>query len=55
MNIIIRSFEGFEEILAEEVFHITEIKPEIGKRAVYIKGDLRTIYNLNLRSRLAHV
>ena len=53
MNIIIRTFEGFEEILAEEVFHITEIKPEIGKRAVYIKGDLRTIYNLNLRSRLA--
>ena len=53
MNIIIRTFEGFEEVLAEEVFHITEIKPEIGKRAVYIKGDLRTIYNLNLRSRLA--
>ena len=53
MNIIIRTFEGLEEILAEEVFHITEIKPEIGKRAVYIKGDLRTIYNLNLRSRLA--
>ena len=31
MNIIIRTFEGFEEILVEEVFHITEIKPEIGK------------------------
>lgn len=53
MKIIVRTFEGFEEILADEVFHITKIKPELGKRAVYIKGDLETIYKLNFCSRLA--
>ena len=35
---IIRTFEGFEkDFKAEEVFHIAEIEPEIGKRAVYIQ------------------
>ena len=52
MKIIVRTFEGFEEILADEVFHITKIKPKLGKRAVYIEGDLETIYKLNFCSRL---
>ena len=43
----------FEEILSEEIFQITNIKPEVGKRAVYLNGDLEIIYSLNLWSRLA--
>ena len=53
MNIIIRTFAGFEEILAEEVFQISGLKPEIGKRAVYLKGGIEVVYKLNLWSRLA--
>ena len=33
MKIIVRTFEGFEEILADEVFHITKIKPKIRKKS----------------------
>ena len=36
MKIIVRTFAGFEEILSKEVFQITDIKPEVGKRAVYL-------------------
>ena len=53
MKIIVRTFAGFEEILAKEIFQITNLKPEIGKRAVYLEGNLETIYSLNLWSRLA--
>ena len=41
MKIIVRTFAGFEEILAEEIFQITNLKPEIGKRAVYLEGKPR--------------
>jgi len=53
MKIIVRTFAGFEEILAKEIFQITNLKPEIGKRAVYLEGNLETIYSLNLWCRLA--
>ena len=53
MKIIVRTFAGFEEILSEEIFQITNIKPEVGKRAVYLNGDLEIIYSLNLWCRLA--
>lgn len=53
MKIIVRTFAGFEEILSEEIFQITNIKPEIGKRAVYLNGGLEIIYSLNLWCRLA--
>lgn len=53
MKIIVRTFAGFEEILSKEVFQITDIKPEVGKRAVYLNGDLEIIYLLNLWCRLA--
>ena len=46
MKIIVRTFAGFEEILSEEIFQITNIKPEIGKRAVYLNGGLEIIYSL---------
>ena len=53
MKIIVRTFAGFEEILAEEIFKITKLKAEIGKRAVYLDGNLEIIYSLNLWCRLA--
>ena len=43
MNIVVRTYAGFEDILAREVNHITEITPNIGKRAVYLEGGKKEI------------
>ena len=48
MNIVVRTYAGFEDILAREVNHITGITPNIGKRAVYLEGGQKEIYLLNL-------
>ena len=48
MNIVVRTYAGFEDILAREVNHITGITPNIGKRAVYLEGGKKEIYLLNL-------
>ena len=53
MNIVVRTYAGFEEILAREVNQITGISPNIGKRAVYLEGGQQEIYLLNLWCRLA--
>ena len=53
MNIVVRTYAGFEEILAREVNQITGISPNIGKRAVYLEGGQEEIYLLNLWCRLA--
>ena len=53
MNIVVRTYAGFEEILAREVNQITGISPNIGKRAVYLEGGQKEIYLLNLWCRLA--
>ena len=53
MNIVVRTYAGFEDILAREVNHITGITPNIGKRAVYLEGGQKEIYLLNLWCRLA--
>ena len=53
MNIVVRTYAGFEEILAREVNQITGISPNIGKRAVYLEGGQQEIYLLNLCCRLA--
>ena len=53
MNIVVRTYAGFEDILAREVNHITGITPNIGKRAVYLEGGKKEIYLLNLWCRLA--
>jgi putative N6-adenine-specific DNA methylase len=53
MNLVVRTYAGFEEILSEEIIKITGITPTIGKRAVYLEGDLEEIYKLNLHCRLA--
>ena len=44
---------GFEEILAEELKSFGARDVELGKRAVYFKGDLGFIYKVNFRSRFA--
>ena len=44
MNIVVRTYAGFEDILAREVNHITGITPNIGKRAVYLEGGKKEIY-----------
>ena len=44
MKIIVRTFAGFEEILADEVFQITKIKPKLEKEP-YIYGGLEIYIN----------
>ena len=44
MKIVIRTYAGFEEILAHEIQKITGKKVEIAKRAVTIEGENREIY-----------
>ena len=53
MNLVVRTYAGFEDILSEEIIKITGFTPKIGKRAVYLEGDLETVYKLNLYCRLA--
>ena len=53
MVIVVRTYAGFESILSDEIAKITGLKATIGKRAVYLDGDLRTVYLLNLHCRLA--
>ena len=53
MKIVIRTYAGFEEILASEIQNITGKKPEIAKRAVTIDGENKEVYLINLWSRLA--
>ena len=53
MNLVVRTYAGFEDILSEEIIKITGTTPKIGKRAVYLEGDLKIIYQLNLYCRLA--
>ena len=53
MKIVIRTYAGFEEILASEIQNITGKKPEIAKRAVTIEGENKEVYLINLWSRLA--
>ena len=53
MKIVIRTYAGFEEILADEIQNITGKKVEIAKRAVTIEGENKEIYLINLWSRLA--
>ena len=53
MNIVVRTYAGFENILAEEIHQITGASPQVGKRAVTLKGDIKNVYELNLYCRLA--
>ena len=53
MKIVIRTYAGFEEILAKEIQNITGKKPVIAKRAITIEGENKEVYLINLWSRLA--
>ncbi len=53
MKIVIRTYAGFEEILANEIQKITGKEVEIVKRAVTIEGENKEVYLINLWSRLA--
>ena len=53
MNLVVRTYAGFENILSDEILKITGITPTIGKRAVYLEGDQKIMYQLNLHCRLA--
>lgn len=44
---------GFEQILADELRGFGARDVELGRRAVYFKGDLGFIYKVNFRSRFA--
>ncbi len=53
MEIILKTLQGLEEVLVEEVKQLGGKEVEQLRRAVRCQGDLRLIYKLNLHSRLA--
>lgn len=53
MEFIIKTLRGFEEMLAEEVKELVGKPATIGRRAVFIEGDLSDLYTLNYRLRTA--
>jgi len=53
MEIIIKTSQGLENILAKEVEEILGRSCEIGKRAVFITGTLQDVYLLNYKLRTA--
>ncbi len=52
-KITAKTMAGFEEILAKELEAIGATDIEVRTRAVYFKGDLKTIYRANLELRTA--
>lgn len=53
MEIIAKTFQGLEAVLAEELTHLGALQVEPIKRGVRCQGDLQTLYRLNYCSRLA--
>ncbi len=53
MKIIIKTLQGLEHVLAEEVQDIGGLAVKILKRAVECEGDLRLLYRANLELRTA--
>lgn len=53
MEFIIKTLKGFEDILAEEVNALLGRPATIGRRAVFVEGDLKDLYTLNYRLRTA--
>lgn len=52
-EMIAKTMQGLEEVLAEEVINIGGTDVEIGRRSVFFKGDKRLMYNANLQLRTA--
>lgn len=53
INITLKTFYGFEQVLSEELSELGYKEPEILNRAVRIKGTWRDVYFLNLNIRCA--
>jgi putative N6-adenine-specific DNA methylase len=52
-RLTVKTLEGFEEVLAEEIKEIGGSDIETGNRAVHFSGDLTMIYRANYRLRTA--
>lgn len=53
MELVAKTFVGLEDVLAKEIAQLGGTDIEIGTRAVSFNGDLRTLYQVNLHSRVA--
>jgi len=53
MKLIIKTFQGLEEILAEEVRTLLNKAADLGRRSVFLNGTMSDIYKLNYKSRYA--
>jgi putative N6-adenine-specific DNA methylase len=52
-NITIKTMQHLEEVLAEELRELGISEIEIGRRAVYCKGNMQDVYKMNLHLRTA--
>ena len=52
-EMIAKTFYGLEEVLAEEIINLGGDDVEIGRRAVFFKGDKKLMYKANLHLRTA--
>lgn len=52
-EMIAKTFQGLESVLAEELTHLEAEDIEIGRRMVAFKGDLKMLYKTNLCCRTA--
>lgn len=52
-EMIAKTFYGLEEVLAEEIINLGGNDVEIGRRAVFFKGDKKMMYKANLHLRTA--
>ncbi len=53
INITLKTFYGFEEVLSDELIELGFSKPEVLNRAVRVKGTWKDVYFLNLNVRCA--
>ena len=53
MELIVKTFHGLEEVLAEELRQLGAANPKPLKRAVAVEGDLELMYKANLHLRTA--
>jgi putative N6-adenine-specific DNA methylase len=52
-EIIVKTFHGFEDVLAEELTNLGATEVTALKRAVSCKGDMKMVYKINLHTRSA--
>lgn len=53
LQITVKTLEGLEEVLAQEIKEIGGVNIVIGKRVVYFDGDMAMVYRANYRLRTA--